>query len=178
MGDGVLKVLDCLWTAGCWASTSLSFFCLLLLLPCLWIHSLHLSFVCLSVCLAISGVRQRHLAAEHLPVQWWETVGGLRVDQTEKLQFIDVEVTDRLHCGQHWHHLCGQRRYWGQFLCCVHNCMYLSGVVTVCPLPCPVSHQKRCSSVDCAAEPGRLSPGVSEPFGLLSARADLYGRKY
>lgn len=40
-------------------------------------------------------------------------------------------------------------------------------------LPCPVSRQKHHSYVDCAAEPGRLSPGVSEPFGLLLARSDL-----
>lgn len=34
------------------------------------------------------------------------------------------------------------------------------------------------SYVDCAAEPGRLSPGVSEPFGLLLAMVDLWERKY
>lgn len=59
----------------------------------------------LSVCLAVGGVRQRHLAAKNFPVQWWEIVGGLWVDQTEKLQFINVEVADRLHCGQLGHHL-------------------------------------------------------------------------
>lgn len=44
-------------------------------------------------------------------------------------------------------------------------------------LPCPVSHQKHRSYVDCAAEPGRLSPAVSEPFGLLLARVGLQDRK-
>lgn len=34
------------------------------------------------------------------------------------------------------------------------------------------------SYVDCAAEPGRLSPGVSEPFGLLLAMVDLWERKH
>lgn len=108
----------------CWLlSFNISILLCLLLLPYLWIHSLHLSFLCLSVCLAVGGVRQGHLAAKHLPVQWWETVGGLWVDQTEKLQFINVEVTDRLHCGQLGYHLWGQRRYYGKFPCCAHNYM-------------------------------------------------------
>lgn len=40
-------------------------------------------------------------------------------------------------------------------------------------LPYLVSRQKHRSYVGYAAEPGRLSPAVSEPFGLLSARVDL-----
>lgn len=39
-------------------------------------------------------------------------------------------------------------------------------------LPCLVSHQKH-SCVDCAAEPGRLSLGVSELYGVLLATVDL-----
>lgn len=39
-------------------------------------------------------------------------------------------------------------------------------------LPCLVSHQKH-SCVDCAAEPGRPSLGVSELSGLLLATVDL-----
>lgn len=41
--------------------------------------------------------------------------------------------------------------------------------------PCPVSHQRR-SCVGCAAAPGRPSPGVSEPSGLLLATVDLQAR--
>lgn len=40
-------------------------------------------------------------------------------------------------------------------------------------LPCPVSHQRPRSCVDCVARPGRPSPGVSGPFVPLSATADL-----
>lgn len=40
-------------------------------------------------------------------------------------------------------------------------------------LPCPVSHQRLRSCVDCVAGPGRLSPGVSGPFDPLSATVDL-----
>lgn len=41
--------------------------------------------------------------------------------------------------------------------------------------PCPVSRQRR-SCVSCAAEPGRPSPGVSEPSSLLLATAVLQVR--
>lgn len=86
------------------------------MLPYLFIHSLHLSRFCLFIRLAVAGVRQGHLAAEHFPVQWWETVGGLWVDQTEKLKLVDVEVTDRLHCRQLGHHLQGQKMLKGKVL--------------------------------------------------------------
>ncbi len=87
----------------------------------------------MSVCLAVSGVRQRHLAAKHLPVQWWETVGSLWVDQAEKLEFVDVQVADRLHYGQLGHHLWGQKAHIGKFMCVSSwGCMYESMVVTAC----------------------------------------------
>lgn len=40
-------------------------------------------------------------------------------------------------------------------------------------LPCPVSHQRLRSCVDCVAGPGRPSPEVSGPFDPLKATADL-----
>lgn len=51
-------------------------------------------------------------------------------------------------------------------------CVFKKGNVCL-TLHCPVSRQMRHSFVDCAAEPDRLSPGVSEPSALLSARVGL-----
>lgn len=104
-GDAVLKSLGL--SLNCWLlSFNISILlCLSCCLPTsLPPNTLFLS-VCLSVCLAVGRVRQRELAAKHFPVQWWEAVGGLWVDQAEKLQFVNVEVTDRLHYGQLGHHL-------------------------------------------------------------------------
>lgn len=49
--------------------------------------------------------------------------------------------------------------------------------VVTAGLPCPVSHQRHHSCVDCAVEPGRLSPVISEPFGLLLAKVGLQKKK-
>lgn len=38
------------------------------------------------------------------------------MDQTEKLKFVDVKVTNRLHYGQLGHHLQGQKMYKGKFM--------------------------------------------------------------
>lgn len=76
--------------------------------------------------------------------------------------------------------ICGDRRYTKVSLCtCVSMCVHVFTKSCDClSLPCPVSPQKHHCYVDCAAEPGKLCPGVSEPFGLLLARVDLQERKY
>lgn len=55
--------------------------------------------------LTVSGVGEVDVAAEHLPVERRKAVGLVRVDQSEKLQLVDVEVTDRLQLRQLGHHL-------------------------------------------------------------------------
>lgn len=115
MGDVVFNILDCLFN--CWL---LSFDISLLL--CLSSrfptarYNLPPSPPPPARALAVGGVRQRHLAAEHFPVERWEAVGGFRVDQAEKLQLIDVEVANGLHCGQLGHHLWEREKQRGEFM--------------------------------------------------------------
>lgn len=74
--------------------------------------------------------------------------------------------------------ICGDRGDRKVNLCvCVHSCNVFKSSCDFLSLLCPVSPQEHRSSVDYAAEPGRLSLGVSEPFGLLSAKVDLQERK-
>lgn len=60
--------------------------------------------------LALCGVWEGDFTAKNLPVQRWKGVRCLRVNQAEKLQFVDVKVTDGLHCGKLGHHLEGRYR--------------------------------------------------------------------
>lgn len=55
--------------------------------------------------LALSGVWKGDLAAENLSVESRKTVGRFWMKETEKLQFINVKVANRLHHGQSGHHL-------------------------------------------------------------------------
>lgn len=55
--------------------------------------------------LTLCGVWEGYFTAKNLPVQRRESVRCLRVDQTEKLQFVDVKVANGLHYGQFRNHL-------------------------------------------------------------------------
>lgn len=99
------------------------------------------------------------------------------MDQAEKLQLIDVEVANELHCGQLGHHLREREKQRGEFMN-AKLCARTSGWGgALSASPCPVSHQRR-SCVGCAAVPGRPSPGVSELSGLLLATAGLQRRSW
>lgn len=70
-------------------------------------------FESLSLCwirLALRGVWEGHLTAKHLPVERGESICRLGVNQTEKLQFVNVEVANRLHYGKLRHHLRAKER--------------------------------------------------------------------
>ena len=55
--------------------------------------------------LAICGVWEGDFTAKNLPIQRRKCVCCLRVNKTEKLQFVDVKVADGLHYGKLRHHL-------------------------------------------------------------------------
>lgn len=59
--------------------------------------------------LALRGVWEGDFAAKHLPVQRRKGVRRLRVNQAEKLQFVNVKVADGLHNWEFGHHL-GRKR--------------------------------------------------------------------
>lgn len=55
--------------------------------------------------LALRGVWEGDFAAKDLPVQRRKGVRRLRVNQAEKLQFVNVKVADGLHNWEFRHHL-------------------------------------------------------------------------
>ena len=82
----------------------------------MYIFSLSLSLtLCFIICscslsvsgwgLALRGVGEDEVTAEHLSVQRGEAVGRLRVDQAKELQLVDVQMADGLHDGKLRHHL-------------------------------------------------------------------------
>lgn len=55
--------------------------------------------------LAFGGVWEGDFTAKNLPIQRGKGIRCLRVDQTEKLQFVYVKVANGLHYGKLGHHL-------------------------------------------------------------------------
>jgi len=95
--------------------------------------------VCVGACgggggvrgLALGGVWEDEVAAEHLSVQRGEGVRGLGVHQPEELQLVDVEVADGLHDREFGHHLQRQGRRRGEFehvSSCYHSFKMLSNI--------------------------------------------------
>lgn len=72
--------------------------------------SLYESLSYLNRFLVHCGVWEGDFTAEHLTVQRGEIVCSLRVEQTEKLELVNVEIADGLHHGKLGHHLRGRRR--------------------------------------------------------------------
>lgn len=60
--------------------------------------------------LALCGVWEGDFTAKNLPIQRRKGICCLRVDQTEKLQFVDVKVANGLQDGKLRHHLEGTYR--------------------------------------------------------------------
>lgn len=58
--------------------------------------------------LALPWVAVLQLRVEDLLIEGWEVHGRLRVQETEKLQFVQVQVANGLHQGQLGDHLWGK----------------------------------------------------------------------
>lgn len=151
------------------------FLCLNLPLPtpqCLYLNITKLSWTELALC----GVWEGDFTAENLPVERREGVGRLGVNQTEKLQLVDVEVADGLHRRELWHHLkkgerteeWGESGEWTQL-----NRISCTAMQRVASVPLPVSLLTLPLSVGIAAEPRRPSPAASGPSARLSATVGL-----